>query len=114
MESHPIIQQSAEWLAKITAAKEGHLIGLPHDQLITDTGREEAERQPRDPPGGNKPSKQTFRYDFSTDTWTRLPDMPRGRAGHQSVIVDGKLFLVGGITEATSFNIFSMDCYDID
>ncbi|CAH1277428.1 EXOSC2 [Branchiostoma lanceolatum] len=102
----------AKWLAKITAAKQGHLDGSP--QLMADTGREEAERQPRDPPGGNKPSKQTFRYDFSTDTWTRLPDMPHGRAGHQSVIVDGKLFLVGGITEATSFNIFSMDCYDIE
>ncbi|XP_066294031.1 kelch-like protein 2 isoform X1 [Branchiostoma lanceolatum] len=193
LESHPVIQQSAKWLAKITAAKEGHLSGTP--QLMADTGREETERQPRpglsddlaiivggwkavtqrdynqnptppvplqsiicvdpdnkqcyhvsdlpttiygsmgvasaghylyvtggcavsclhpDPPGGNKPSKQTFRYDFSTDTWTRLPDMPRGRSEHQSVILDGKLFLVGGNTEATFFNMFSMDCYDIE
>ncbi|CAH1271175.1 KLHL24 [Branchiostoma lanceolatum] len=193
LESHPVIQHCAECLAKITAAKKEHLSGSP--QLMADTGREEAERQPRgglsddlaiivggwkavtqrdhnqnppppaplqsiicvdpdskqcyhvsdlptsiygsmgvagaghylyvtggcalsslhpDPPGGNKPSKQTFRYDFSTDTWTRLSDMPRGRAGHQSVIVDGKLFLVGGHTEATFFNMFSMDCYDIE
>ncbi|XP_035685467.1 kelch-like protein 21 [Branchiostoma floridae] len=60
------------------------------------------------------PSKQAFRYDFATDTWTRLPDMPRGRAGHQSAIVDGKLFLVGGDTAETLFNIFSMECFDIE
>ncbi|CAH1271173.1 KLHL21 [Branchiostoma lanceolatum] len=194
LESHPAVVESDEWLAKITAAKEGHLDGSSH-QLMADAGREETERQPRcglsddlaiivggwkavtqqdysanptppaplqslicidpdskqcyhvsdlptsihgsmgvasaghylyvtggcalsclhpDPPGGNKPSKQTFRYDFSTDTWARLPDMPRGRAGHQSVILDGKLFLVGGNTEATFFNMFSMDCYAIE
>ncbi|CAH1271172.1 KLHL21 [Branchiostoma lanceolatum] len=194
LESHPAVVESDEWLAKITAAKEGHLDGSSH-QLMADAGREEAERQPRpglsddlaiivggwkavtqqaystnptppvplqsiicvdpdskqcyhvsdlptsiygsmgvaraghylyvtggcavsclhpNPPGGNKPSKQAFRYDFSTDTSTRLPDMPRGRAGHQSVIVDGKLFLVGGNTEATFFNMFSMDCYAIE
>ncbi|XP_078606372.1 kelch-like protein 30 [Branchiostoma floridae x Branchiostoma japonicum] len=67
-----------------------------------------------DPGGSNTPSKQAFRYDFATDTWTRLPDMPRGRAGHQSAIVDGKLFLVGGDTAATLFNMFSMECFDIE
>eukprot|EP00058_Branchiostoma_floridae_P002653 XP_002588141.1 hypothetical protein BRAFLDRAFT_68779 [Branchiostoma floridae] len=60
------------------------------------------------------PSKQAFRYDFATDTWTRLPDMPRGRAGHQSAIVDGKLYLVGGDTAETLFNVFSMECYNIE
>ncbi|XP_035683134.1 kelch-like protein 30 [Branchiostoma floridae] len=67
-----------------------------------------------DPGVSNNPSKQAFRYDFATDTWTRLPDMPRGRAGHQSAIVDGKLFLVGGDTTATLFNMFSMECFDIE
>ncbi|XP_019634967.1 PREDICTED: kelch-like protein 12 [Branchiostoma belcheri] len=56
------------------------------------------------------PSKQAFRYDFPSDTWLRLPDMPRGRARHQSVVVDGKLFVVGGDAEATSS--MTMDCYD--
>ncbi|XP_035685468.1 kelch-like protein 30 [Branchiostoma floridae] len=64
--------------------------------------------------GSNTPSKQAFLYDFATDTWTRLPDMPRGRAGHQSAIVDGKLYLVGGDTAATLFNMFSMECFDIE
>eukprot|EP00058_Branchiostoma_floridae_P014786 XP_002600274.1 hypothetical protein BRAFLDRAFT_66779 [Branchiostoma floridae] len=57
------------------------------------------------------PSRQAFRYDFPTDTWLTLPDMPRGRAGHQSVVVGGKLFLVGGHDEDKSQ--FSIDCYDI-
>ncbi|XP_078687366.1 kelch-like protein 24 [Branchiostoma floridae x Branchiostoma belcheri] len=56
------------------------------------------------------PSKQAFRYDFSSDIWLRLPDMPRGRAGHQSVVVDGKLFVAGGDAEATS--LLTIDCYD--
>ncbi|KAI8518081.1 hypothetical protein Bbelb_040980 [Branchiostoma belcheri] len=51
-------------------------------------------------------SRQAFQYDFPSDTWLRLPDMPRGWAGHQSVVVDGKLFLV----YATS--LMTMDCYD--
>ncbi|XP_035685469.1 kelch-like protein 30 [Branchiostoma floridae] len=67
-----------------------------------------------DPGGSNIPSKQAFRYDFATDTWKRLPDMPRGRAGHQSAVVDGKLYLVGGNTAATLFNMFSMECFDIE
>ncbi|XP_078606381.1 kelch repeat and BTB domain-containing protein 12-like [Branchiostoma floridae x Branchiostoma japonicum] len=58
------------------------------------------------------PIKQVSCYDFPTDTWSKLPDMPRGRAGHQSVVVDGKLFLVGGDTDDTS--ALSMDCYDLE
>ncbi|XP_035683145.1 kelch-like protein 24 [Branchiostoma floridae] len=60
---------------------------------------------------GSVPLRQAFRYDFVTNCWTKLPDMPRGRAGHQSVVVDGKLFLVGGDTDDTS--AFSMDRYDL-
>ncbi|XP_078686114.1 uncharacterized protein LOC144918889 [Branchiostoma floridae x Branchiostoma belcheri] len=54
------------------------------------------------------PSRQAFRYDFPSDTWLRLPDMPRGCAGHQSVVVDGKLFVVN----ATSSSAVTMGCYD--
>ncbi|XP_078687327.1 kelch-like protein 6 [Branchiostoma floridae x Branchiostoma belcheri] len=53
-------------------------------------------------------SRQAFRYDFPSDTWLRLPDMPRGWAEHQSVVVDGKLFVV----YATSLVTMGMDCYD--
>ncbi|XP_035677107.1 kelch-like protein 24 [Branchiostoma floridae] len=61
------------------------------------------------------PSKQAFRYHFPSDTWLRLPvDMPVGRAGHQSVVVDGKLFLVGGGSDgdAEATSLVTMDCYD--
>ncbi|XP_078686113.1 kelch-like protein 40 [Branchiostoma floridae x Branchiostoma belcheri] len=54
------------------------------------------------------PSRQAFRYDFPSDTWLRLPHMPRGCAGHQSVVVDGKLFVVN----ATSSSAVTMGCYD--
>ncbi|XP_035685307.1 kelch-like protein 24 [Branchiostoma floridae] len=57
------------------------------------------------------PLRQAFWYDFVTNAWTKLPDMPLGRAGHQSVVADGKLFLVGGDIDNTS--TFSMDCYDL-
>ncbi|XP_078687106.1 uncharacterized protein LOC144919516 [Branchiostoma floridae x Branchiostoma belcheri] len=61
------------------------------------------------------PVKQAFCYDFATDTWEKLPDMPRGRAEHQSVVVDGKLYLVGGDVEG-AFNdkTISIDCYDLE
>ncbi|CAH1271174.1 KLHL31 [Branchiostoma lanceolatum] len=65
------------------------------------------------------PSRQAFRYDFPTDTWTQLPNMPRGRARHQSVVVDGKLYLVGGDVEASNeasletTSPFSIDCCDL-
>ncbi|XP_019643234.1 PREDICTED: uncharacterized protein LOC109484427 [Branchiostoma belcheri] len=68
------------------------------------------------------PIKQIFCYDFATDTWEKLPDMPRGRAEHQSVVVDGKLFLVGGDVKAASDEAASadttcpltIDCYDLE
>ncbi|KAI8518080.1 hypothetical protein Bbelb_040970 [Branchiostoma belcheri] len=46
------------------------------------------------------PSRQAFRYDFPSDTWLRLPHMPRGCAGHQSVVVDGKLFVVNATSSS--------------
>ncbi|XP_035691220.1 kelch-like protein 24 [Branchiostoma floridae] len=185
LESHPVIRESAECLAKITAAREKHLLGTrvvgedassprrgTSDNLAIIVGGWKAVtkqhpyyRQYRiivqptplksiiclDPDskryyhvsniptpvygymsvasaegylyvtGGRvqplvghgphtAPSRQAFRYDFSSDTWLRLPDMPAGRAEHQSVVVDGKLFLVGGDTDATSLK--TMDCYD--
>ncbi|XP_066303415.1 kelch-like protein 25 [Branchiostoma lanceolatum] len=189
--SHPVVQQSAECLAKIEEAKEEHLTGA---QKVNASKLDQADSKPRHrtsddlviiaggwkakqrhsstpaPPmpmqsifcldhdsdqcyhisdlptpvcgymsvttseerclyvtGGrtaplvgqgphSAPSRQAFRYDFLTDSWTRLPDMPRGRAGHQSAVVNGKLFLVGGDTEATSDeaeSVLSMDCFDL-
>ncbi|XP_078591694.1 kelch-like protein 24 [Branchiostoma floridae x Branchiostoma japonicum] len=173
LESHPVIRESAECLAKITAAREKHLHGtwaegekassprrgMSDNLAIIAGGWKAVTEQPTplqgiiclDPDnqqyyhvtslptpvsgymsvasaegylyvtGGRvqplidqgphiEPSRQAFRYHFPSDSWLSLPDMPRGRAGHQSVVVDGKLFLVGGGTEATS--MVTMDCYD--
>ncbi|XP_019640554.1 PREDICTED: LOW QUALITY PROTEIN: uncharacterized protein LOC109482311 [Branchiostoma belcheri] len=187
LESHPAIQGSAECLAKVTAAKEKHLLGTDHvevedakshrqetpDSLAIIVGGWKAVKRPHNPhdeqsippqptalqsiicfdpdiqqyydittlptrvsgymsvasagrhlyvTGGrvhpllgqgphSAPSRQAFRYDFPSDTWLRLPDMPRGRAGHQSVVVDGKLFVVGGDAEEGT-SLVTMDCYD--
>jgi N-acetylneuraminic acid mutarotase len=39
-------------------------------------------------------------YDPATDTWTTAPDMPTGRLGLRSCVVDGKMYVIGG---ASSF-----------
>ena len=36
------------------------------------------------------------RYDWRTDTWIALPDMPESRAGTQGAVVGGRLFVPGG------------------
>ncbi|KAI8518076.1 hypothetical protein Bbelb_040930 [Branchiostoma belcheri] len=185
LESHPVIQDFAECLAKITAAKEKHLFGTdvegedesirrhgtpdnlaimvggwkvvkkqlnPHDEQfslsqptplqsiicfnpdseqfyhittlptpvsgymsVASAGRHLYVTGGRVHPllgqgPHSVPSRQAFRYEFPSDTWLRLPDMPRSRAGHQSVVVDGKLFVAGGDAQATSLLI--VDCYD--
>ncbi|KAI8518079.1 hypothetical protein Bbelb_040960 [Branchiostoma belcheri] len=179
LESHSVIQASAECLEKITAAKEkhlgtqeegddarGHRRGISDDLAIIVGGWKAAKRSPhpitaqptpiqtitcfepdiqqyyhittlptpvsgymsvasagrhlyvtggRDRPvvgqgPHSAPSRQAFRYDFPSDTWLRLPDMPRVRARHQSAVVDGKLFVAGGDAEVTS--LVTLDCYD--
>ncbi|XP_035685626.1 kelch-like protein 24 [Branchiostoma floridae] len=189
LESHPAIRDSAECLAKITAAREKHLLGTHvekeearsnrcgvSDKLAIIVGGWKAVNKPHlringeseplsvhpspgplqsiiclDPDnqqyyhianlptpvngymsvanarehlyvtGGREnrligkgpypsPSRQAFRYHFPSDKWLRLPDMPLGRAGHQSVVVDGKLFLTGG--DAEEKPLVTMDCYD--
>ena len=36
------------------------------------------------------------RFDRSTKTWTDLPDLPEPRSSHDAVVLDGKLYVVGG------------------
>ena len=35
-------------------------------------------------------------YDPATDTWTTAPDMPTGRFGPRTSVVDGKIYVIGG------------------
>ena len=36
-------------------------------------------------------------YDPATDTWTTVPDMPTGRFGLRTSVVDGKIYVIGGM-----------------
>ena len=36
-------------------------------------------------------------YDPATDTWTKAPDMPTGRFGLRTSVVDGKIYVIGGM-----------------
>jgi uncharacterized protein (TIGR02246 family) len=36
-------------------------------------------------------------YDPATDTWTTAPDMPTGRFGPRTSVVDGKIYVIGGL-----------------
>ena len=36
-------------------------------------------------------------YDLQTDTWTAAPDMPTGRFGPRTSVVDGKIYVIGGM-----------------
>ena len=36
-------------------------------------------------------------YDPATDTWTTAPDMPTGRFGPRTSVVDGKIYAIGGM-----------------
>ncbi|XP_078603959.1 kelch-like protein 30 isoform X2 [Branchiostoma floridae x Branchiostoma japonicum] len=55
-------------------------------------------------------TSEMFCYDFVSDTWTRLEDMPHARRGHQSIVVGNKLYVFGGQTVEQHH---TMDCYDI-
>ena len=37
-------------------------------------------------------------YDPATDTWTQASDMPWARRAHSASVVDGKMYLVGGVS----------------
>jgi N-acetylneuraminic acid mutarotase len=45
--------------------------------------------------GGALPT--LYAYEVATDRWTRKADMPVPRWGHGAAVVDGKLYVVGGI-----------------
>ena len=38
-------------------------------------------------------------YDPATDTWTTAPDMPTGRYGAYSSVLDGKIYVFGGLAK---------------
>ena len=50
------------------------------------------------PGGPDYPGVATVEvYDPATDTWTTAPDMPTGRFGPRTSVVDGKIYVIGGM-----------------
>jgi hypothetical protein len=45
---------------------------------------------------GQAALKRVDRYDWRTDMWSQLPDMPETRAGTQGAVIGGRLFVPGG------------------
>jgi len=48
-------------------------------------------------------------YDPAADTWTQASDMPTSRSFHTASVVDGKMYIIGGKTSASSRIV---DVYD--
>ena len=51
-------------------------------------------------------------YDPATDTWTALPDAPRGRDHFNAAVVGDKLYAVGGRAGAVGATVAEVDVYD--
>ncbi|CAH1241025.1 KLHL29 [Branchiostoma lanceolatum] len=59
--------------------------------------------------GTGIPSNQAFCYDFPRDKWGRLPNMPHARCMHCSIVLEGKLYVLGGSNNQGE----TMDCLDL-
>ncbi len=51
-------------------------------------------------------------YDPATDTWTTAPDMPTGRFGPRSSVVDGKIYVIGGQARWITTAYVTVEEYD--
>jgi N-acetylneuraminic acid mutarotase len=47
--------------------------------------------------GGGSTAPTVEVYDPATDTWTHVSDMPWPRRGHSASVVDGKMYIIGGV-----------------
>ncbi len=52
-------------------------------------------------------------YDPATDTWTTAPDMPTGRFGPRTSVVDGKIYVIGGMGSWIRTAYGTVEEYDI-
>jgi N-acetylneuraminic acid mutarotase len=52
-------------------------------------------------------------FDPATNTWTTAPDMPTGRLGPRTSVVDGKIYVLGGAAGwPTSAALATVEAYD--
>ncbi|HVB32943.1 MAG TPA: kelch repeat-containing protein [Patescibacteria group bacterium] len=52
---------------------------------------------PKTGPSGWKPINNSWEYDPATDTWKALAPMPSKRGGGAAAVVDGKIYVIGGV-----------------
>jgi len=105
---------SAGWVAKAPLPKGGdHMAAEVIDGQIYSIGGEHGH-------AGSLPDRAPyiqhnylFRYDPAADQWTRLADLPVGRshAEGNTLVVDGKIVLMGGKLDPTDFS-HEIDVYD--
>jgi len=58
------------------------------------------------------PSDRVFRYDPETGEWEEATPMRRPRAAHTSAVVDGKLYVIGGVTIDVTDVDATVEVYD--
>ena len=51
-------------------------------------------------------------YDPATDTWTAAPEMPSGRFAPRSSVVDGKIYVIGGMGDWPGSAYGTVEVYD--
>jgi len=51
-------------------------------------------------------------YDPAADTWTQASDMPRTRMLHSASVVDGKMYIIGGVDFEGGVHPFTVDVYN--
>ena len=71
--------------------------------------------------GGNYPYRTSYKgipivdvYDAAKDTWTTAPDKITERFSHSSSVVDGKIYVIGGLEKWIGEAIEIVDVYDPD
>ena len=58
--------------------------------------------------GDNSYMKTIECYDISTDTWTKVADMNKARAGHDLLVLNGSLLAVGGDEEGETIEEYNV------
>ena len=51
-------------------------------------------------------------YDPETDAWTQAPDMPVGKSGHAAAVVNGKIYILGGLRAGHKGPLLTVEVYD--
>lgn len=73
--------------------------------------------EPRNPPGEEESlhsSVEFQRFDTEQRTWEALPDLPEARSSHDAVVIDQKIYVIGGWTLAGSRHSWLQTAWVID